>query len=107
MYFCCLEAVQNASKHSAATAITIDLRGAADGIAFSITDDGRGFVPGRSAGGLANMRDRVESLQGRVTVESAPGRGTVIRASVPSTAPAEAPSTSTPPAQQLFSMARS
>ena len=107
VYFCCLEAVQNASKHSAATAITIDLRGTADGIAFTVADDGRGFVPGRSAGGLANMRDRVESLQGTVTVESAPGRGTVIRASVPSTAPAEVPLTSTAPAQQLFSTAGS
>ena len=101
MYFCCLEAVQNASKHSAATAITIELRGAADGIAFTVTDDGRGFVPGRSTGGLANMRDRVESLQGTVTVESAPGRGTVIQRAVPSSAPAEAPVASRPPAQSI------
>ncbi len=107
VYFCCLEAVQNASKHSAATVITIDLRGTAAGIAFTIADDGRGFVPGRSVGGLANMRDRVESLQGTVTVESAPGRGTVIHASVPSTAPAEVPLTSTALAQQLFSTAGS
>jgi len=107
VYFCCLEAVQNASKHSAATAITIDLRGGPDGIAFTVTDDGAGFVPGRSAGGLANMRDRVESLQGTVTVESAPGHGTVIRASVPSAVTADAPSGSGPPARQAFSTARS
>jgi len=103
VYFCCLEAVQNASKHSAATAITIDLRGQADGIAFTVADDGRGFVLGRSAGGLANMRDRVESLQGTVTVESAPGRGTVVSARVPAGAPTEAVGASRSPTHQAFS----
>jgi len=103
VYFCCLEAVQNASKHSAATAITINLRGRADGIAFTVADNGRGFVPGRSTGGLANMRDRVESLQGTVTVESAPGRGTVISALVPTGVPAEAAVASRSPARQAFS----
>jgi signal transduction histidine kinase len=103
VYFCCLEAVQNASKHSAATAITIDLQGRADGIAFTVADDGRGFVPERSTGGLANMRDRVESLQGTLTVESAPGRGTAIRASVPLSPPTEATGASRSPARQAFS----
>lgn len=103
VYFCCLEAVQNASKHSAATAITIDLRGQADGIAFTVTDDGRGFVPGRSTGGLANMRDRVESLQGTVTIESTPGRGTVINALVPAGAPTEVAGASRSPTRQAFS----
>ena len=103
VYFCCLEAVQNASKHSAATAITIDLRGQADGIAFTVADDGRGFVLGRSAGGLANMRDRVESLQGTVTVESAPGRGTVVSAQVPAGAPTEAAGASRSLTRQAFS----
>jgi len=103
VYFCCLEAVQNASKHSAATAITIDLRGRTDGITFTVADNGRGFVPGRSTGGLANMRDRVESLQGSVTVESNPGHGTVISALVPSAAPANASDASRSPARQVFS----
>jgi len=89
VYFCCLEAVQNATKHSAATRITIDIRrvGPPDepaGIDLSITDDGRGFDLGAtSRGGLANIRDRVESARGTVDVVSAPGRGTRVRALVP------------------------
>jgi signal transduction histidine kinase len=103
VYFCCLEAMQNASKHSAATTITINLRGHTDGIAFTVADDGRGFLPGRSTGGLANMRDRVESLQGTVTIESTPGRGTVISAVVPSGAPTDVADPSRSPSRQAFS----
>ena len=45
-YFCCLEAVQNAVKHSGATAIRVELLDGADGIAdFVVEDDGVGFDP--------------------------------------------------------------
>ena len=61
MYFSCLEAVQNASKHSGAARITIDIRGrfGADGtgeIELTVTDDGRGFDATRRTGnGLLNI----------------------------------------------------
>lgn len=89
VYFCCLEAVQNATKHSAATRIGIDIRrvgptDAPTGIELSISDDGHGFdIGGSSRGGLANIRDRVESVSGTVDIDSEPGRGTTVRAFVP------------------------
>jgi glucose-6-phosphate-specific signal transduction histidine kinase len=76
VYFCCLEAVQNAGKHSGASGITIDIHGWPDSgsIEFTVHDDGRGFDIGRIPGnGLANIRDRIESLQGTVSINSIMG----------------------------------
>jgi signal transduction histidine kinase len=73
MYFCCLEAVQNAGKHSGASVITIDIRGRPDlgTIEFTVDDNGRGFSVDHSPGnGLANIRDRIESLQGSISISS-------------------------------------
>ena len=81
IYFCALEALQNAVKHAgrgAHATITLDL--IADRIVFSITDDGVGFMP-RSASsgrGLTNMRDRVEAIGGTLTLDAWPGRGTSV-----------------------------
>ena len=92
VYFSCLEAVQNATKHSGATRITIDIRGrfgdhGTGRIELTVTDDGRGFDISRpSGGGLANIRDRIESVQGVVSIDSTPGRGTTIRAGIPTAA---------------------
>jgi signal transduction histidine kinase len=84
-YFCCLEALQNAAKHSAASRIDVDLEDHNTHLVLRITDDGRGFVPGSSADGrgLVNMRERIESLDGRLSVVSSPGAGTVITAKIP------------------------
>jgi signal transduction histidine kinase len=95
VYFCCLEAVQNATKHSGASRILIDVCGRfdADGlgnIELTVTDDGRGFdVDCPTGNGLANIRDRIESVQGTVTIESGTGRGTVVRALIPTTSRAQ------------------
>jgi signal transduction histidine kinase len=88
-YFCCLEAVQNASKHADAAAIRICIESQQDELVLEVHDDGRGFDPAgeRIGEGLANIRDRVESLGGRLTTESAPGRGTLVRAVLPARAP--------------------
>jgi signal transduction histidine kinase len=73
VYFCCLEAVQNAGKHSGAGRISIDIRGGPTLIEFVIADDGRGFGVDRPIGnGLANIRDRIESLQGSISIRSMP-----------------------------------
>ncbi len=84
-YFCCLEALQNATKHSGATGIRVDLRRDGTDLVVTVDDDGDGFDAGRdSAGtGLASMRDRVESLDGTLVLRSSP-RGTRIRATLPS-----------------------
>jgi signal transduction histidine kinase len=89
VYFCCLEAVQNATKHSGAARIVIDVCGRFDAagvgnIELTVTDDGHGFQSDCTTGnGLANIRDRIESVQGTITIQSATGQGTTVRALIP------------------------
>jgi signal transduction histidine kinase len=87
-YFCCVEAVQNALKHAAATTIRVELRSGSGTLELVVVDDGAGFDPAAGAGaGLANMRDRVEALDGTLTTSSAPGRGTRVRVVLPFPSP--------------------
>jgi signal transduction histidine kinase len=84
-YFCCLEALQNAAKHSGASAIRISLEGSKGWLRFVVEDDGVGFdhdatPPGA---GLTNLRDRVQSANGTLETQTAPGCGTRIRAAIP------------------------
>jgi signal transduction histidine kinase len=85
VYFACLEAAQNAFKHArGATGLWISLW--QDRVlGFEVRDDGNGFVTPNGAfnGGLRNMRDRVESVGGRLTIDSAPGDGTRVLGAVP------------------------
>jgi signal transduction histidine kinase len=86
VYFCCLEAVQNAAKHAGdATAVRIILAERDDSVCFDVRDDGAGFdLDAVPAGvGLTNIQDRVAAVGGRVSIESAPGRGTRISATIP------------------------
>ena len=85
VYYCCLEALQNANKHAGETATaTISLTVDGEHLEFSIADDGVGFTPGSSAGrGLINMRDRIGVFGGDVAVVSAPGVGTRVEGRVP------------------------
>jgi signal transduction histidine kinase len=85
VYFCCLEAMQNASKHARdASAITIEL-GEEDGLTFAVRDDGEGFdrreVP--AGAGLTNMHDRLAAVGGAVLIRSAPGQGTAVTGRIP------------------------
>jgi signal transduction histidine kinase len=84
VYFCCLEALQNAYKHAAgAKTISISLADG-DGLRFEVSDDGAGFDVGATpaGAGLTNMRDRLAAIGGEVTVSSSSGGGTVVSGSV-------------------------
>jgi signal transduction histidine kinase len=85
LYFCCLEALQNAAKHSHASRVVVRVRPVAEGVELVVSDDGDGFTPLSVApgSGLANLRDRAESVGGSLSVDSQPGRGTVIAVRVP------------------------
>jgi signal transduction histidine kinase len=90
LYFCCMEAVQNAAKHSGARSVTVRLGEDRGRWRLTVTDDGAGFVQaqGRAVGagaGLVNMRDRLDAVGGTVTVGSLSGRGTTVTALVPRT----------------------
>jgi signal transduction histidine kinase len=85
VYFCCIEALQNAAKHAGAGArASLSLRQDETRLYFEVRDSGRGFeVSEMESGGLANMRDRLGAAGGTVVVESQPGSGTVVRGEVP------------------------
>lgn len=75
-YFCILEAMTNAVKHSGADELLVTLRGRPH-LTFTVTDEGRGFDPGAvTRGGLVGMEARIEAVGGRLTLHTAPGRGT-------------------------------
>ena len=86
VYFCCLEAMQNACKHAGEQAsIRLRVREEAGTLTFEVTDDGAGFdATDRNPGaGLLNMADRLGALGGRLRVDSAPGQGTRVTGTVP------------------------
>lgn len=85
-YFCCLEGLQNIGKYAGEDATaTVELRGDAGALVFTITDDGAGFdvaTAGMGAG-FTNMHDRLGALGGTLRVESALGRGTRVIGVIP------------------------
>jgi signal transduction histidine kinase len=89
VYFCCLEAMQNAMKHAAGVEeISVSLSvSLADGgtLSFDVTDDGAGFVEQEvaSGAGLTSMRDRLAALGGDLTIVTAPSAGTRVAGAVP------------------------
>jgi len=86
LYFCSLEALHNAVRHAGEHArITVTLCHDASGLACEIADDGTGITSNaRPGAGLANMADRIAAVGGQLRIDSAPGYGTTIRASIPS-----------------------
>jgi signal transduction histidine kinase len=84
VYFCCLEALQNVSKHATgASAIAIVLAHG-EQLRFEVSDDGPGFVVGGAEGdGLTNMRDRLAAVGGEMEIRSVPGGGTTVAGAIP------------------------
>jgi signal transduction histidine kinase len=85
LYFCTLTALQNVQKYAAASAATVRLHEDANQLLVEVTDDGCGFdVTAAARGaGLTNMEDRLDALGGTLHIQSRPGHGTTIRATVP------------------------
>jgi signal transduction histidine kinase len=85
----CQAALANVQRHSHARRVRVDLRVNADGTHVQIEDDGVGFQPAQVPQrptehyGLAMMRERAESLGGRVELTSAPAQGTCLRIWLP------------------------
>jgi signal transduction histidine kinase len=82
VYFCALEALQNATKHAGPdvhVAVTLERRGT--DLVFAVTDDGTGFdATAPSDGiGMVSMSDRVGAVGGELEIASAPGLGTTVR----------------------------
>jgi len=81
------EALQNAVKHSAAPNFTVEVHGAKEGISLTVSDSGIGFdwqdAMNRRGLGLISMRERLRLVNGELSIQSAPGRGTIVFARVP------------------------
>jgi signal transduction histidine kinase len=90
VYFCVLEALQNAAKYARARHATVALACRHGHLEFSVTDDGSGFdtaavtgTAGRAGTGLQGMADRLAAAGGTLGIRSAPSAGTLISGRVP------------------------
>jgi signal transduction histidine kinase len=85
VYFCALEALQNTTKYSGASQVSIRLASHDGHVVFEVKDDGSGFDLDRipRGTGLQGMADRLEALGGRLEITSAPGRGTTVVGRIP------------------------
>ena len=86
VYFCCVEAIQNACKHAGGEAtVTLRMREDAGTLTFQVADNGKGFdSEARGLGaGFLNMADRLGALGGSLDVESAPRQGTTVSGTIP------------------------
>ncbi len=78
------EALNNVTRHSGARHAWVTLRQDQSKIGLTVRDDGKGFDPDRSRGlGLVGMRERLRLLHGLLRIESSPGAGTSIVATLP------------------------
>lgn len=83
------EGLNNVIRHANAKHVTLQLT-AGEEYAFVLEDDGQGFNPNGARAswphGIMGMQHRVRAMGGRFSLESAPGKGTTLRVSVPATA---------------------
>jgi len=81
------EALQNAVKHSTDKNFRVDVYGTKEGISLIVTDSGIGFnwqdAMNHRGLGLVSMRERLRLVNGELSIQSAPGRGTIVIARVP------------------------
>jgi signal transduction histidine kinase len=85
VYFCCIEAMQNAAKHAPGAELTVDLVEADGVLTATVRDNGPGFDTTAPTTGMGRttMADRVGALGGTVRWESTPGTGTAVIVEVP------------------------
>jgi signal transduction histidine kinase len=83
LYYCCSEALQNAAKHGGpATTVVVAAHADEHSLNLVISDTGRGFDSATMGVGLTNMTDRLSAIGGELVIDTRPGRGTRITATV-------------------------
>ncbi|WP_426563312.1 histidine kinase [Angustibacter sp. McL0619] len=86
VYFCCMEALQNAAKHAPGARVVVHLEITAAELRFAVADEGSGLrdMSQASAGtGLVGMQDRLGAVGGVLNLTSSPARGTTISGRIP------------------------
>lgn len=76
----CQEALGNIMYHAQAVSVEISIEDTGNSIRLAISDDGKGFdkMKQKQAAGIANMRERAASINGKLNILSEPGKGTTI-----------------------------
>ena len=84
IYFCCVQALQNAERHARGHTVDLVLEHMSGGVRFIVRDRGSGFDLGRTRDGegFQIMRDRMAAFGGTLMIESTPGAGTTVTGSV-------------------------
>jgi signal transduction histidine kinase len=83
VYYAIAEAMTNATKHSRATRIVVNVATRGSLVRATIEDDGIGGAQRGAGSGLVGLADRIEALDGRLTLDSPAGHGTTIVLEVP------------------------
>jgi signal transduction histidine kinase len=82
-YFVVSEALTNVAKYAEASQATVNVQRANGRLVVEVADDGVGGADPDNGTGLRGLADRLAVIEGRLEVESPPGRGTTIRARIP------------------------
>jgi signal transduction histidine kinase len=81
------ESLRNAVRHSGVRQFAVELSGEPDAVSLSVRDGGAGFDPATALTshglGLVSMQERLNLVNGKLTIDSGAGCGTLIRARVP------------------------
>jgi signal transduction histidine kinase len=82
-YFCAAELLANVAKHSGASRAVVRVRGQDGRIVMTVTDDGSGGARLAPGGGLAGLLERVQTVDGRLGIDSPAGGPTAITIELP------------------------
>jgi signal transduction histidine kinase len=82
-YFCAAELLANVAKHSGASRATVGVAGQDGRIVLTVTDDGSGDARPAPGGGLAGLLERVQTVDGRLGIDSPPGGPTAVTIELP------------------------
>jgi len=82
-YFCAAELLANVAKHSGASRAAVSVRGQDGRIVMTVTDDGSGGARLAHGGGLAGLLERVQTVDGRLGIDSPAGGPTAITIELP------------------------
>jgi signal transduction histidine kinase len=82
-YFVVAEALTNIARYSRASHANVNVRRTDGRVLVEVSDDGVGGADPANGSGLRGLLDRVSALEGRLEVDSRPGRGTTVRATIP------------------------
>jgi len=86
-YFCAAELLANATKHSGATGVTVDITAGDELLRLRVADDGRGGAVIGAGSGLTGLLARVRTVDGTLTCDSPRGGPTVVTVELPHAGP--------------------